>query len=148
MGAQPRILIIEDDHRIRDTFEAVLKLEGYAVDAVETGKEAVKKSEKNFYSLALIDIRLSDCEGTQLLTELKDGTPKMRKIIVTGYPTMQNAVDAVNKDADAYLIKPVDIEKLLKTIKDQLKKQEEEKTYDQAKVAEFIETRCKEVADA
>jgi ActR/RegA family two-component response regulator len=82
-----------------------------------------------------------------LLTKLRDGTPKMRKIIVTGYPTMQNAVDAVNKDADAYLIKPVDVEKMLKTIKDQLKKQEEEKSYDQAKVAEFIETRVKEIAE-
>jgi len=147
MGAEPRILIIEDDHRIRDTLEAVLELQGYMVDAVETGKEAVEKSEKNFYNLALIDIRLPDCEGTELLTKLKDGTPKMRKIIVTGYPTMQNAVDAVNKDADAYLVKPVDMEKLLKVIKDQLKKQEEEKTYDQVKVAEFIETRVKEIAE-
>jgi DNA-binding NtrC family response regulator len=96
--------------------------------------------------MALIDIKLPDMDGTELLTRMRGTVPKVRKIIITGYPSMQNAVDAVNKHADAYLIKPLDIEKMLKTIREQLKKQEEEKSYDQVKVAEFIETRCKEIA--
>ena len=67
----------------------------------------------------------------------------MRKIIITGYPTLQNAVAAVNKGADAYVMKPFEVEKILQTIREQLKKQEEEKRFSEEKVAEFIETRIK-----
>jgi DNA-binding NtrC family response regulator len=123
-----------------------LKAEGYIVEVAETGREAIEKSEKTFYNLALVDFRLPDCEGTLLLTKLKEWTPRTRKIMVTGYPTLQNAVDAVNKNADAYLIKPVDFEKMLEIIRDQLKKQQEEKRFDEAKVADFIETRVKELS--
>jgi len=63
-------------------------------------------------------------EGTKLLTKLKNTVPKMRKIIITGYPTLQNAIEAVNKGADAYIIKPIDMEE---------------------KIVEFIETRVKEL---
>jgi DNA-binding NtrC family response regulator len=144
LGIQQKILVIDDDPTIRNTVEAALKLEGYIIETAETGKEAIEKSKENFYNLALIDIRLPDLEGTQLLKKLKERTPKTRKIIITGYPTMPNAVEAVNKNADAYLIKPVEMGKILETVKDQLKKQEEEKRYDEEKVAEFIETRLKD----
>jgi len=93
----------------------------------------------------LIDIRLPDMEGIELLTKMKDATPKMRKIIITGYPTLQNAVEAVNRGADAYIIKPFDMEKVLATIREELRKQQEEKKYSQEKVADFIETRVKEL---
>jgi two-component system NtrC family response regulator len=95
--------------------------------------------------MALIDIRLPDMEGTELLTQMKETTPRMRKIIITGYPTLQNAVEAVNRRADAYIMKPFDVKRVLETIEDQLKKQEEERNYSQDKVAAFIETRVKEL---
>ena len=121
--------------------------EGYAVDTAKNGREAIKKSKVKFYNLALIGIRLTDMEGTKLLTRVKDTMPKMRKIIITGYPSLQNAIEAVNRGADAYVLKPFDMEKVLETIKDQLKKQEEEKRYTQKKVGEFIETRVKELEE-
>jgi DNA-binding NtrC family response regulator len=95
--------------------------------------------------LALIDVRLPDMEGIDLLAKIRETKPKMRKIIVTGYPTLQNAVAAVNKGADAYVMKPFDVDKILQTIKEQLQKQKEEKSFSEAKVAEFIETRVKEL---
>jgi len=84
-------------------------------------------------------------EGIDLLTKMKDTTPRMRKIIITGFPTLQNAVEAVNRGADAYIMKPFDVEKVLFAIKEQLKKQDDEKKYNQDKVAEFIETRVREL---
>jgi DNA-binding NtrC family response regulator len=84
-------------------------------------------------------------EGVELLKLMKPAVPRTRKIMVTGYPSTQNAIEALNKNADAYLIKPVDIEKLLNTIKEQLKLQEEEKSFSEQKVAEFIESRVKEI---
>jgi len=145
MGETARILIVDDDEDIRKVLTTILEDEGYIVDSVGTAKKAIAKTGKKFYNLALIDIRLPDMEGIELLTRMKDTTPKMRKIIITGYPTLQNAVEAVNRGADAYTIKPFDMKKTLRTIKEELTKQEEEKRYSQDKVAEFIETRVKEL---
>jgi len=84
-------------------------------------------------------------EGIELLTRMKDTVPKVRKIIITGFPSTKNAIDAVNKKADAYILKPVDLEKLLGVIREQLESQEAEKKYNEQKVTEFIETRVKEL---
>jgi len=146
MGETARILIIDDDENIRKVLATILEEEGYIVETAETGKMAIEKTGTNTYNLALIDIRLPDMEGIELLTRMKITTPKMRKIIVTGFPTMQNAVDAVNRGADGYILKPFNVEKVLKIIEEQLKKQEEEKEYSQNNVAEFIETRVREIA--
>jgi DNA-binding NtrC family response regulator len=140
-----RILVVDDDENIRKTLSAILKDEGYTVDVAQSGSEAVKKTQTAAYNVALIDIRLPDMEGIDLLAKIKDAVPKTRKIIITGYPTLKNAVAAVNKKADAYLMKPVDVDKLLETIREQLKLQEAEKTYSEQKVADFIETRIKEL---
>ena len=103
MGEPARILIAVDDESIREVLTSILTDEGYIVDAVDTGEKAIKATHEKFYNLVLIDIRLPDMDGTKLLTELKDTVPRMRKIIITGYPTLQNAIEAVNRGADAYL---------------------------------------------
>ena len=65
--------------------------------------------------------------------------------MVTGYPSMQNAISALNKNADAYLTKPVGVEKLLSIVKEQLQLQKEEKKFNEQKVVEFIERRTREI---
>jgi len=145
LGETARILIVDDDESIREVLTSILTDEGYIVDAVDTGEKAIKATHEKFYNLALIDIRLPDMEGTKLLTELKDTVPKMRKIIITGYPTLQNAIEAVNRGADAYIVKPINMDEALKTIREQLQKQAEDKKYSEQKIVEFIETRVKEL---
>ncbi len=138
-----RILVVDDDEAIRNTMKAILEDEGYKVDLASTGTEAIAKTQKIAYNLALLDIRLPDMEGVELLKLMKDTTPRMRKVMVTGYPSMQNAISALNKNADAYLVKPVNVEKLLSTVKEQLQIQKIEREYSEEKVAEFIESRIK-----
>lgn len=145
MGRRARILVVDDDEGIRKTLTAILEDEGYAVDTAESGKEAILKSNAGFYNLALIDVRLLDMDGTELLTRIKDTVPRMRKIIITGYPSVRNAIEAVNKNADAYLLKPFDMGKVLFVIKDQLKKQNEENSFTQDRVTDYIETRVREL---
>jgi len=145
LGEHARILVVDDDEGIRKTLSAILQDEGYEVDTAESGKEAILKSNAGFYNLALIDVRLLDMQGTELLTRIKDTVPRMRKIIITGYPTIHNAMEAVNRNADAYLIKPFDMGKLLFVIKDQLRKQEEEMDFSQDRITDFIETRVREL---
>jgi DNA-binding NtrC family response regulator len=145
MGENARILIIDDDENIRKVLTTILEEEGYIIESVDTAKKAIQRTKRKAYNLALIDIRLPDMEGIELLTRMKDTTPKMRKIIITGYPTIHNAMEAVNRGADSYILKPFDMEKVLRTIEDQLEKQQTEKRYSQEKVAEFIETRVREL---
>jgi len=140
-----RILIVDDDESIRKALAAVLEEDGYIVDTAQTGKEAVEKCNTSFYNLALIDIRLPDMEGTQLLKTMKESTPPMVKIIVTGYPSLSNAIEAVNKGADAYLLKPFVMNDVLRTIKEHLNRQKETRKYSEERVAEFIESRAREL---
>jgi DNA-binding NtrC family response regulator len=136
-----RILVVDDDESIRNTMKTILEDEGYIVDIAATGSEALTKTDKTTYNIAMLDIRLPDMEGVELLKLMKGTVPKTRKIMVTGYPSMQNAISALNKNADAYLVKPINVEKLLSIVKEQLKIQESEKEYSELKVAEFIEAR-------
>ncbi len=127
---------------------ALLKGAGYMVDTAETGRAAVAASNANFYNLALIDIRLPDMEGVELLTAIRKTVPPTVKIIVTGYPSMENAIKAVNKGVDGYMVKPFKNEELLSKIEEHLKKQKEATRYSEEKVAEFIKTRAAELESA
>ena len=140
-----RILIIDDDEVICDTMAMILEQEGYVVDKAKNGQEAITKSQSNFYNLAIVDWRLPDIEGTKLLGELKPTIPKMAKIMLTGFPSMNNAVAAVNNRADAFFSKPVNFEDLFAKIRELLEEQEETREYSEEKVAQFIETRSKEI---
>jgi DNA-binding NtrC family response regulator len=145
MDKTAKILIVDDDENIRKALIAVLEDEGYTVDSVDTGKKGIEKTQTEFFNIALIDVRLPDMEGTEVILKMQETSPTLRKIIITGYPTLQNAVAAVNKGANAYVMKPFDLEKMIQTIEEQLKKQEEERKFSEKKVAEFIETRVKEL---
>lgn len=146
MDKRARILIVDDDETIRTTMKAILEDEGYVVDLASTGEEAIQLTMKTTYNIALLDIRLPDMEGVELLKLMRDNVPRTRKIMVTGYPSMQNAIAALNKNADAYLLKPLDNEKLLNLVKEQLDAQINELKFSEQKVAEFIESRVKEMS--
>jgi len=119
-----RVLIIDDDLTLLHTLSIVLSYEGYHVDTAQTGKEAVEKSNANRYDLALIDFRLPDVEGTKLLTAIQETTPRMVKIILTGYPSESRRTEASERHADAFLVKPIKIPELLKTVRDRLQNRE------------------------
>jgi DNA-binding NtrC family response regulator len=139
------ILIVDDDIAILKYATHILQLEGYDVDAAETGFEAIEKSNARFYNLALLDIKLPDMEGTELLTKMHRTTPSMMKIMVTGFPSLNNAVEALNMGADAYLLKPVELEELLKVVKEKLKEQEEVEKMSEERVADWIKTRVQKL---
>jgi DNA-binding NtrC family response regulator len=140
-----RILVIDDDESIRKLLVMTLESRGYSVDTAKDGKEAIRKSNSNLYDLAIVDLRLPDMDGIELLTAMKQIAPWMMKIMLTGYPSLESAVEAINKGADGYILKPVKTEQLLSTVQEHLRKQREAKTYSEDKVKEFIETRVREL---
>jgi two-component system response regulator PilR (NtrC family) len=125
------ILVVDDDAGVRTMLSTVLGDEGYIVEAVENGKQAVKTCEKSSFDVALIDIELPDMKGTELLNKLKRIQPKMIRIIITGHPSLENAMKAVNERADGYVLKPFEVTELLQKIRRLL----EEKTNEYLRIS-------------
>ncbi len=125
------ILVVDDDAGVRTMLSTVLGDEGYLVEAVENGKQAVKTCEKSSFDVALIDIELPDMKGTELLNKLKRIQPKMIRIIITGHPSLESAMKAVNERADGYVLKPFEVTELLQKIRRLL----EEKTNEYLRIS-------------
>jgi DNA-binding response OmpR family regulator len=121
MVSAKTILIVDDDKSILRTFARILQKNGYEIDAVETGKEALEKADAKKYDLALLDIRLPDMEGTELLAKMKKQLQTTIKIMITGFPSLETGVKALDEGADAYLVKPVKPEELLMLIEEKMK---------------------------
>jgi DNA-binding response OmpR family regulator len=120
-----KILIVDDDKSILRTFTRILQKSGYTIEVAETGKEAMEKTESQHYDLALVDIRLPDIEGTELLAKLKKPLQNTVKIMITGFPSLETGVKALDEGADAYLVKPVKPQELLVLLEEKLKNREE-----------------------
>ena len=117
------ILVVDDDAAVRKSLSSILSMEGYSVETVENGKQTIRISEKSRFDIALIDIKLPDMDGTELLHRLKENQPHMVKIVITGFPTLENAMETVNEGADGYILKPFDVQKLLEMIRKHLKRE-------------------------
>lgn len=111
------ILIIDDQETITTTVSAILEDEGYMVETAKNGKEAINTAKKTPFDLALVDIKLPDTDGTELIKRLREIQPKIAIIILTGQPTLENAIKSVNNKADGYLLKPFETKTLLETIR-------------------------------
>jgi CheY-like chemotaxis protein/predicted transcriptional regulator len=119
--ARPSVLLVDDDETIRKALTRTLSKEGFNVDSATNGKHALEKSQLAHYDVALVDIRLPDMDGIILLRMLKDESPEIKVIIITGYPSLENAINAVDAGAAAYITKPFKPADLLAKIREKLK---------------------------
>jgi len=126
MKRKDLILVVDDDLDFLDLVSTLLRHEGYEVETAKSGQEALEKSREKIYSLSLIDIKLPDIEGVELLQRMEKTDPKMRKVIITGYQTAENTVQALNLGANGYLVKPLKAEEILKTVQKQLAERDRE----------------------
>jgi CheY-like chemotaxis protein/DNA-binding transcriptional regulator YhcF (GntR family) len=117
---RPSVLLIDDDKSLRESLSHVLKENGFEVDIAGDGDQALKKSRQRLYNVAIIDIRLPDIEGTKLLKILKEENSQIKEMIITGYPSIENAIQAVNEGADAYMLKPFNPSDLIAKMKEKL----------------------------
>ena len=118
-----RILIVDDDESSRRSLSLILGKKGYDAEAVVTGREALEKAKEGFFNVALIDIKLPDMAGVELLAPFKGMNPDMVSIMITGYASVETAVQALNDGASAYIRKPFDIDEVLVVISESLEKQ-------------------------
>ncbi len=118
-----RILIVDDDESICKSLALILGKKGYNVETAATGREALDKAQECAFNIALLDIRLPDMEGVDLLSPLKKLHPDMVIFIITGYASVKTAMRALNNGASGYLTKPIDVDDLLTKIKDNIEMQ-------------------------
>ncbi len=119
----PRILLVDDDDGARRNLTLILEREGYEVEAVETGEEALRKAEERFFNVALLDVMLPDRRGDDLLKPLGELRPDMALVVVTGYASTETAVRALQEGATAYVTKPLDVDEVLDQVRKVLERQ-------------------------
>jgi LmbE family N-acetylglucosaminyl deacetylase len=122
-GRPARILVVDAEENSRKTVVSLLTDNGYLVDTAENANQAIEQTRQTRYNLLLIAVNLPDLPGVKLLTRIHETIPKTKKIMLTRYQTLKEAISAVHLGADAYIVKPFDKEKLLYTVEMQLDKQ-------------------------
>jgi CheY-like chemotaxis protein len=113
---EQKILIVDDDKFVLQILTKILEKAGCSVTAVETGQEALTKLQTQTYDAAIIDVRLQDTNGLDLLNRIEKIAPDMTKIMLTGYPSDQDRIRALQQGADYYLAKPIKSETLIEII--------------------------------
>lgn len=139
------VLLVDDDETLLETMKIILEGKGYRVDTSSNGQEALKRLRERCYDVVVLDMVLPDLSGIDLLKSVDTHRiPQVRKIILTGHATLENAVQSLNLGADAYLIKPVAPAELIRTIADQIEKQKQEILAVQEKIRRLIEMDAEE----
>jgi PAS domain S-box-containing protein len=108
----PKILIVDDDKGMCKTLSRILELDGYQISTANSASEGRALIKEDSFNVALLDIKLPDIDGVELLGVLKNINPDLSVIMMTAYASTENAIKALNKGADSFVTKPFDIEEL------------------------------------
>ncbi len=114
------ILIVEDESVMRESLRDWLTDSGYQVETAKEGEEALKAIAQQDFSIVLLDMKLPGKDGIEVLREAREKSPELKGIIITAYPSLESAVEAIKMGAVDYLPKPLDLNQLEKLIRDTL----------------------------
>ncbi|MFC1931777.1 ATP-binding protein [Chloroflexota bacterium] len=117
------IMVVEDEPGTRATLSGILEDVGYKVVGLERGADALGMMRKSPFDVVITDIRLPDVDGLEILELAKEINPDVAVIVMTGYASVETAVDAVNQGAYAYFVKPVNPDAIKTTIANAVKQQ-------------------------
>ena len=113
----PKILIIDDEAAIRGALKEILEYESFEVDEAEDGLQGLKKLEKESYDLIFCDIKMPKMDGIEVLEKLKEKEVEAPVIIITGHGSVETAVEALKKGAYDFIQKPLDLNRVLVTVR-------------------------------
>jgi DNA-binding response OmpR family regulator len=124
MNVTEKILVVDDDPNLRKTLADILRVKGYETAIAGTGAEAIAAAEQGDISLALIDLMLPDMPGLEVMARIKAMSPMTEAIILTGNASMDTAIEATRQGAFSYLLKPYQMDDLLRNIKHGVERQQ------------------------
>ncbi len=116
------ILVIDDEKGIRDTLKEILEYEKHTVDLAEDGQQGLEKLKTNSYEIVLCDIKMPGMDGIEVLEKIVDDYPEMPVIMISGHGNIDTAVEAIKKGAYDFIEKPLDLNRMLITIRNGLDK--------------------------
>jgi two-component system nitrogen regulation response regulator NtrX len=116
----PRILIVDDEPGIRQSLKGVFEDEGFSTDAVSSGEDCLKKTERDSYDVVLLDIWLPGMDGLETLRKLREHSPQTHVIMISGHATIATAVSATKLGAYDFIEKPLSLEHTLLTVRNAL----------------------------
>ena len=108
----PFILVVDDEESMRDSCSKILKKDGFLADTAKDGNAGLEKIEKNKPDLVLIDLKMPGISGMEVLEKIKEIDPNIIPVVITGYSTVESAVEAMKKGAYDFLPKPFSPEEL------------------------------------
>ena len=112
-GSRPEVMIVDDDKNLCKSLEMILNEVGYGVLSVYNGADALQAAHEHEFDAAIIDIRLPDIDGVEVLRRLSQNDTNMGIMMVSGEATVETAVGSLNQGADAFLLKPVNARDLI-----------------------------------
>jgi DNA-binding NtrC family response regulator len=118
-----RVLIIDDERPVLMTLEALLKRHGYQVETAPTAAQGLKVLKSKSPTLVLLDLRLPDADGLEMLDRIKTELPKVQVIILTAHDSLHNAIESIKRGAYHFISKPYAPEELLSLVEKALEKQ-------------------------
>jgi DNA-binding NtrC family response regulator len=111
-----RILVVDDEMMMADSLKQNLVEEGFTVDTASAGAEAIELFDRGGHHVAICDVQLPDMDGLEVLRHIKDTQPSTEVIVMTGYGSVQRAIEATKAGAFWFLEKPFEFEVLLPLI--------------------------------
>jgi len=119
-----KILVIDDQRSIRNTLKEILEYEKNQVVTAQTGMEGLELLEKEKFDIVLCDIKMPEMDGIEVLQKVMDKSPEMPVIMISGHGNIDTAVDAIKKGAYDFIEKPLDLNRLLITIRNAVERKE------------------------
>jgi signal transduction histidine kinase len=116
MREQPKVLVVDDEESVVVTIKAILQLDGYDVTTTTSGAQARAMVREAEYDLVLTDLRLEDGDGLDVLKAVRERYPETVTIMLTGYASLESAIQAIRAGAYDYLVKPSEVEELRATV--------------------------------
>jgi DNA-binding response OmpR family regulator len=111
-----KLLVVDDDELLRNSLVEILTMEGYEVQTVSTGEEALIRLQNEDYDLLLLDLRMPGIDGLDVLREVNRTAPATKVILLTGHGTLETAIEALRYGAYDYLLKPVSSRDILSSV--------------------------------
>lgn len=119
-----KILIIDDDKPIRNTLREILEFEKFQVDDAEDGASGISKIKKGGFDLVLCDIKMPKMDGIEVLEKIQEIKPDLPVVMISGHGSIETAVEAIKLGAFDFIAKPLDLNRLLVTVRNALDKNE------------------------
>ena len=112
-----KVLVIDDERAIRYSMKEILEMEGYEVETAENGEEGLSKADKEKYDAVFCDIKMPVMDGTEFLSRAVEAGIESPVVMVSGHADIQTAVDCIKKGAFDFIEKPLDLNRILITLK-------------------------------